>query len=140
MASNGWNFLFVLISFGGICQAQDLTVHVIDQHSKQPLANALVRLHYGCWHSMRQIEIKQKTNDAGIAIFHSVSLKPLEFCITPDSDAYDTRELYVFASPEDAQNYTKSLNTVFTTLPAEVTFHVRQRSFAERVRNIFRWE
>jgi hypothetical protein len=131
-------FTLVLLSTLAVnCSAQDLTVHVIEQKTKQPVANAMVRLHYGCDHSMRPIELKQKTDAAGIAIFHSVSLSPLEFCVFPDLDAYASQELpYVFTSPQSAGNSTKSLNKIFTTLPAEVTFHVRRRSFFERIRHL----
>jgi hypothetical protein len=119
------------------CRAQDLTVHIIDQQTKQPVVDAMVRLHYGCDHSMRPIELKQKTNTAGIAIFQSVSLSPLEFCVFPDLDAYASQELpYFFSSPQDAVNQAKSLNKVFTTLPAEITFHVRRRNFFERIRHL----
>jgi hypothetical protein len=119
------------------CRGQDLTVHVIDQQTKQPVAKAVVRLHYGCDHSMHPIELIQKTNTAGIAVFQSVSLSPLEFCVFPDLDAYASQELpYVFTSPQDAANQTKSLNKVFTTLPAEVTFHVRHRNIFERIRHL----
>lgn len=58
---------------------------------------------------MRPIELKQNTTAEGIAVFHSVTLKPLEFCVLPDSDAYASQEgPYVFTSPEDAKGYTKS--------------------------------
>jgi hypothetical protein len=117
--------------------AQSLTVHVLSE-SNHPEEGVLIRLDYGCSHSMRPIVLKQKTNAAGIAIFQSLSLTPLEFCVFPD-DEYATREHpYVFTSPEDAaRNYTKSINKVFTELPAEVTFHVRRRSFSERIRQLF---
>ena len=130
-------FLLLVIILTAICRAQDLTVHVIDQQTKQPVANAMIRLHYGCDHSMRPIELKQKTNADGIAIFHSVSVSPLEFCVFPDLDAYASQELpYFFTSPQDAPNQIKNLNRVFTALPAEVTFHVRHRGFFERIRHL----
>ena len=132
----------LLIFLGHHSRAQDLTVNVIDERSKQPVSNALVLLHYGCFHSVRPIELKQKTNSAGIAVFHSVTLSPLEFCIYPDLDTFAFQEEipYVFTSPQDAKNYTKSLNRVFTALPAEVTFHVHRYSFAERLRNFWRYD
>jgi hypothetical protein len=134
---------FVLLIF--LChhsRAQDLTVNVIDERSKQPVSNALVRLHYGCFHSVRPIELKQKTNSAGIAVFHSVTLSPLEFCVFPDLNTFAFQEQipYVFTSLKDAQNYTKSLNKVFTALPAKVTFHVRRYSLTERLKNFWRYD
>ena len=129
--------LFLLVMLAVDCRGQDLTVHVVDQQGKRPVVNAVVRLHYGCNHSMRPIELKQKTNADGVAIFHSVSLSPLEFCVFPDLDTYASQELpYLFTSPQDARNEAKSLNKVFTTLPAEVTFHVRRRTFFERLRHL----
>ena len=125
-----------LIFVSAMCHAwaQDLTVHIVDQDSKKPVAQALVRLHYGCSHSTRPIELKQKTDSAGTVVFRSVSLKPLEFCVFPDLDAFASQELpYLFAAPQEDNS--KSLNNVFTVLPADVTFHVRRRSFLERIRH-----
>ena len=130
-------FTLGLLTLAVSCCAQDLTVHALDQQIKHPVGNAIVRLHYGCNHSMRPVELKQKTNADGIAIFRSISVSPLEFCVFPDLDAYASQELpYVFTSPQDAVSQTKSLDRVFTTLPAEVTFHVRRRSFFERIRHL----
>jgi len=89
---------------------------------------------------MRPIELKQKTNAAGIAIFHSVSVSPTEFCVFPDY-AYDSQEQpFMFTSPQDAQNQIKYSGKVFTTLPNEITFHVRRLSFAEHLRKFFRYD
>lgn len=130
-------FTLGLMTLAVSCCAQDLTVHVLDQQTKRPVVNAMVRLHYGCDHSMRPIELKQKTNADGIAVFHSVSVSPLEFCVFPDLDAYASQELpYFFTSPQDAVNQTKKSNKVFTTLPTEVTFHVSHRNFFERIRHL----
>jgi hypothetical protein len=88
---------------------------------------------------MRPTVSKQKTNASGIATFHSVSLNGLEFCLHPDSLIYESQELpYLFVSSQDAPSYAKSLNKVLTALPADVVFHVRSRTFGERLRYIFR--
>jgi hypothetical protein len=121
-----------------LSRAQELTVHVINEASKQPVSNALVRLHYGCTHSMRPIELKQKTNAVGMAIFHAVTLTPYEFCVFPDYAYASQEQPLLFASPREAENYNKYAGKVFTTLPAEVSFHVRRLSVAERIRNLFR--
>jgi hypothetical protein len=133
--------VFALLIFGAHhSRAQDLTVHIIDESNTQPIENALVRLHYGCSHSMRPIELKQKTDAAGIAIFCSVSVSPIEFCVFPDY-AYDAQEQpFMFTSPSDAQNQIKYLGTVFTTLPNEVTFHVRRLTFLEHLRKFLRYD
>jgi hypothetical protein len=129
--------LILLLFCIGHCPAQDLTVNILDQQTLKPVVNAVERLHYGCDHSMHPIELKQKTNAAGTTTFHSVSLQPLEFCVFPDLDTYASQELpYVFMTPTDAAHQHKSLNKVFTTLPAEVSFHVRRRSFFERLRHL----
>jgi len=136
--------LLVLALFGlGFRQieAQDLTVRVIDQSTNKPLTNVLIRLHYGCQHSMRPVELKRKTDSNGIAIFRSVSVSPLEFCVFPDDDAFASREQpFLFAAPKDAPNYDKYLGKVVIALPTEITFHVRKLTFGERLRNLFRYD
>jgi hypothetical protein len=89
---------------------------------------------------MRPKELRQKTNAVGIATFHSVSLTPLEFCVFPDYAYAAQEQPFLFTSPPDAENYKKYLGKVFTILPADVTFHVRRLSFAERIRNLFRYD
>jgi hypothetical protein len=134
----GLAFLFLC---GDSSEAQDLTVKVIDQITNKPLSNVLIRLHYGCTHSVRQVELKEKTDSDGNAFFHSVSVSPTEFCVFPDY-AYSSQEPPVLftSSGEYQQHYTKSLNKVFTELPAEVIFHVKRLSIAERFRNFWRWD
>jgi hypothetical protein len=46
----------------------------------------------------------------------------------------------LFTSPKEAQQYSKSLNKVFTELPAVLTFHVRRLSIAERFRQYWQWD
>ena len=94
----------LLLGIAPACRAQDLTVHVIDEASNLPVQNALVRLRYGCWHPGHHVELKQKTDHAGVTTFHSISLNQLEFCIHPDGDEFATQELnYMFMSPQEAQ-------------------------------------
>jgi hypothetical protein len=139
MRSTLLSLAFLLICCGS-SEAQDLTVKVIDQITNKPLSNVLIRIHYGCSHSVRPVELKQKTDTNGNAIFHSVSVSPTEFCVFPDY-AYSSKEPPVlFTSPSEAQQYTKSLNKVSTELPAEITFHVRRLRIAERFRNLWRWD
>lgn len=121
-------------------EAQDLTVRVLDQNSQKPLASVLVRLHYGCWHSMRPVEVKERTNASGIAVFHSPSLKPLEFCVFPDYAFASQEQPYVFTSPEEARGFSKYSGTVISSLPNEVTFHVRRLSLSERIRKLFSYD
>jgi hypothetical protein len=45
--------------------------------------------------------------------------------------------MYAFASPEDVKKLIGSHDKVVSVLPAEITFHVRRYSFAERVSNFF---
>ena len=122
--------------------SQQLIVHVVDQNSEQPMADATVWLHYGCMHSGRPRVVKEKTNAAGVAVFTSVSFRPLEFCVQPDSDRYSsTGHLpYLFVAPENASICPKCLNRMFTSLPNEITFHVRRLTAAQRFRNLFRWD
>jgi hypothetical protein len=92
-------------------------------------------------HSVRPKVMQQKTNFAETAVFHGVSLAGLESCVVLNSVSFASLDLpYIFASPQEAQDLGKSLNKVVTILPAEVVFHVRRRSFAERLHYIFRFD
>lgn len=129
--------LFTCCLRGAVAQ---LTVHVVENGSNKPLSNVLVRLHYGCAHSMHPVELKEKTNAAGVATFPSVSLSSLEFCVFPDY-AYESKEQqFMFTSPQDTPMYEKYINKPLTALPADITFHVRRYTFGERVRNLFRYD
>ena len=120
--------------------AQDLTVHVLDQNTKMPVADALVRLHYGCWHSVRPVELKQKTDASGIVVFHSLSIGPREFCVFPDYTFEAQVQQFAFTSPEVASTYGGHSGHVFSSLPGDVTFHVRRLSLSERIRNFLRYD
>jgi hypothetical protein len=133
-------WLALIVSCVYPSNAQDLTVHMIDRDTKQPIGNALIRLHYGCWHSMRPVELKQKTDAAGTAVFNSVTLSPLEFCVFPDYAYASQEQTVVFTSPSEGQNYSKYQGRIFTSLPTEITFHVRRLSFIERLRNLLRYD
>jgi hypothetical protein len=89
---------------------------------------------------MRPVELKEKTDSNGIAVFRSVSISPLEFCIFPDYAYASQEQQFLFTSPEYAQEHAKYLGRVSTALPAEITFHVRKLSFGERLRNLFRYD
>jgi hypothetical protein len=89
---------------------------------------------------MRPVELKQKTDNNGIAVFRSVSISPLEFCIFPDYPYASQEHELLFASPKYAQEHAKYLGKVFIALPAEATFHVRKLSFGERLRDLFRYD
>jgi hypothetical protein len=130
--------LMLLTSF--VSRAQDLTVKIIDQSTQKPVGDALVRLHYGCMHSMRPIELKQRTNAAGVAVFHSVALSPHEFCVFPDYAFQPQEQPYVFTSPQDAATYSKYSGRIISTLPNQIAFHVRRLSLSERIRKLFRYD
>jgi hypothetical protein len=89
---------------------------------------------------MRPIELKQRTNAAGVAVFHSVSLSPHEFCVFPDYAFQVQEQPYLFASPQETPNYNKYGGQVLSTLPGQVTFHVRHLTLSERIRNLFRYD
>jgi hypothetical protein len=73
-------------------------------------------------------------------VFHSPSLKPLEFCVFPD-DALASQELpYLFTSREEVSSFSKYSGTVFSSLPNEVLFHVRRLSLFERIRKLFGYD
>jgi hypothetical protein len=134
-------FIAIFLLLTVIGRAEDITVHVVETATLKPIAGTDIVLKSGCMHSVRPKVQQQKTDSAGTTIFHDVSLSGLESCVVVDSVSYASLDLpYIFASPQEAQNLGKSLNKVVTTLPAEVTFHVRHRTFSERLHYIFRFD
>lgn len=128
-------FLGLLVLFTSCCAAQGLTVKLIDEATGRPVRNALVRLRYGCWHSMRPIELTERTDATGNAIFASASLGQYEFCVFPDYK-FDSQEGQIlFVPPSAPGEYSKYLGKLVTALPAVVTFHVRRLTVGERIRN-----
>jgi len=121
--------------------AQDVTVHVISDDTKKPLKGIDIDLRVDCENPHRPKALEQKTDDSGITVFHSVSLGGEPVCIDLFSIAYEYAPLqldYIFVSPDKAAQFQKSLNTIITTLPSEVTFHVRKRGIGERLAFMFR--
>jgi hypothetical protein len=131
--------LLLLLTF--VCRAQDITVHVVEAATQQPINGMDLVLKSGCMHSVRPKLLQQKTDSAATSIFHNISLSGPESCVSVDSNSFASLDLpFIFASPEEAQNLGKSLNKVQTTLPAEITIHVRHRTFSERLHYIFRFD
>ena len=130
--------LAVLAACVSTCASQDLTVRVVDESSQLPVKKALIRVHYGCWQPMLPVELKQTTNDLGVAVL--LSLRPLEFCVFPDYAYSSIEKMQAFTSPENAESMAKFQNKPLTSLPATITFHVRRLSFSERLRNFFRYD
>ena len=121
-------------------RAGDLTVKVLDQTTGKPVSDALIRLHYDCWHSVRPTELKQRTDASGVAVFHSLSIGPREFCIFPDYAFAAMEQQFAFTSLQAAASLIGQKEHVLTSLPSEVTFHVRRLSLSERIRNLFRYD
>ncbi len=121
-------------------RADDLTVKVLDQTTGKPVTGALIRLHYDCWHSVRPTELKQRTDASGVAIFRSLSIGPREFCVFPDYAFAATEQQFAFTSPQIKASLIGQPSHALTSLPSEVTFHVRRLSLSERLRNLFRYD
>ena len=51
--------VFLLVALHGAL-GQNLTVHVLDRKSSQPLRDILVRLHYGCEHPINLSKSSKK--------------------------------------------------------------------------------
>lgn len=120
--------------------AQDVTVHVVEDHTKNPIKDIYLNLRIDCENPHRPKAVQQKTDASGIAIFHSVSLADEPICIDLFSIeyAYAPRQLdYVFISADRVGHYQKSLNPIISMLPSEITFRVRKRSLAERLHFMF---
>src|SRR5882762_787589 len=94
-------FLVLLALAVGCCQGQYITVHVIEATTQQPIKDLDLVLKSGCMHSVRPKVMRQKTDSAGTAVFHGVSLAGLESCVVLNSAFYASLDLpYIFASAQ----------------------------------------
>jgi len=134
--------LLALLSTGSmLCHAQDITVHVVESGTLKPVPNIDLNLRIDCMNPKRPKAVQQKTARSGTAIFRTVSTEAAPVCVDLFSIAYDSLDLdAVFATPDDARRLKsadKLKNPIITAVPAEVTFHVRKRSFPERLHFMF---
>jgi hypothetical protein len=125
-----------------LCLAQDITVHVVESGTLKPIPGIDLNLRIDCMNPKRPKAFQQRTDPAGVAVFRAVSLKTDPICIDLFSIAYRSLDLdAVFASPYDAERLKsadKMKNPIITSLPAEVTFHVRKRTLSEQLHFMFR--
>jgi hypothetical protein len=134
----------VLLWAGYSCTAQDITVHVIEKSSQKPVEGVYLNLRLDCQNPHRPKAQQQKTDGSGTPVFRSVSFARAPACMDLFSVEYASLDLdYIFGLPGQIQGMNetgKLLNPVITAFPADVTYHVRKRSFAERLHFLFAGE
>jgi len=123
------------------CRAQDIKVDVVDSKTSKPVADIRVALYRDCMGSKHSKAIEQRTDQAGASVFQGLSLADGPICIVLLTATYQPLDLdAMFASPDDAKRLNpdrKLLNPIVTSLPAEVTFHVRRRTIGEQLHFLF---
>jgi hypothetical protein len=132
--------LALLLVLARSCGAQNITIHVINDDTQRPVKGVTLNLRADCLNPKRPKALQQRTDASGKAVFNSVSLAGEPICIDLFSVAYEfvpykTTD-YVFASPEKAKQL-RLQNSVLTSLPADVTYHVQKRPLGERLRFLF---
>ncbi len=118
--------------------AQDLTVHVVSDsaHSK-PMAGVAVQLFPQPAMPEKRGVISQKSDAHGIVVFRNIDLRTIAWSVSIyNLGTTGTDPVIVLCKPENAQSQ-GGVRPTITSLPAEVTIHVRRRGFGERLQYLF---
>jgi hypothetical protein len=124
-----------------VCCAQDLTVHVVtDSPSHKPLSGIRVQLFPQPAMSGRRKVISQKSDSNGVVVFHNIDLTSIAWSVSIYNFLSETTDqVVILCWPENAssQGLSKHVGSTITSLPAEVTLHVRTRGFGEEIKYLF---
>ncbi len=119
-----------------VCRGQDLTVNVVtDQSSHKPVSGVAVQLFPQPAMSGRRKVITQKSDSNGVAVFHDVDLTSIAWSVGISNLASQADQVFTLCRPENASS--QHVQPTITSLPAEITLHVRKRGFGEILQYLF---
>ncbi len=121
------------------CLAQDLTVHVIaDAPNHKPLSGVAVQLFPQPAMSGRRRVITQKSDSNGVVVFRNTDLTSIAWSVGIYNLGDLATDLVVILCRPTNSSSQGGVRPTITSLPAEITIHVRKRSFSERLEYLFR--
>jgi hypothetical protein len=134
--------LAVVIAIAGgmvtASSAQDLTVHVVtNSASPKPMAGVAVQLFPQPMMPGKRKVIFEKSDQRGLVVFHNIDLRTLAWSVSIYNLAtVGTDPVVILCRPENAQS--QYARPTVTSLPADITIHVRKRGLGERLEYLFR--
>jgi hypothetical protein len=128
----------IMVGVQVFCVAQDLTVHVVtDSSHPKPIRGVAVQLFPGPAMPGRRRVVEQKSDSNGVVIFRNVDLSSIAWSVSVfnlGTTAIDP--VVILCRPENASTQ-GGVRPTITSLPAEITLHVRKRGLGERLQYMF---
>jgi hypothetical protein len=125
-----------------VCWAQDLTIHVvIDSSHPKSISGVAVQLFPQPFMSGSRKVITQKSDSNGVVVFHNIDLTSIAWSVgIYNLGTTATDPVVILCKPENerSQGFLKGLQPTITSLPAEITLHIRRRGFGEQMEYLFR--
>ena len=85
--------------------------------------------------------ITQKSDSNGVVVFHNIDLTSIAWSVgIYNLGTTATDPVVILCKPENerSQGFLKGLQPTITSLPAEITLHIRRRGFGEQMEYLFR--
>lgn len=133
----GGGILFLAMRL--VCPAQDLTVHVLTATDPKPASGIAVQLFPQPFMSGSRKIINQKSDSKGIVVFHDIDLTSIAWMVSIYNwGTVATDPAAILCAPENASAQAiRGRPITVTSLPAEITIHVRKRTASETLRRLF---
>ena len=122
----------------GRCQSQDLTVHVVtDSSHPKPVKGISVQLFPEPAMPGSRKVISRKSDSNGTVVFPNVDLTRVAWSVsTYNLSTTSTEDTVILCKPENAAAR-GGIRPTITSLPAEVTLHIRKRGLGEMFQYLF---
>jgi hypothetical protein len=121
--------------------AQNLTVHVVtDSSNPKPASGISVQLFPQPRMSGSRRLIREKSDKSGTVVFQNIDLTSIAWVVGIDNlGTVATDPAVILCRPENlfSQGFPRDFVPAITSLPAEITFHIRKRGFKEQMQYLF---
>lgn len=120
----------------GNSTAQDLVVHVVtNTAAPKPMPGVSVQLFPQPSMPGRRKIISERSNANGVVVFHDIDLSKIAWSVSVWNIGTAATDPVILCKPENAQ--AQGVRPSITSLPAQITLHVRRRGFREQLAYLF---
>jgi hypothetical protein len=127
----------LMLGIQAVLVAQDLTVHVVtdSSHPKSVAGIAVQLFPQPSMPGSRKVII-EKSDSSGKVVFHNIDLTSIAWSVgIYNLVTMSTDHTLILCRPENASS--QGVRPTITSLPADVTLHIRRRGFGERLQYLF---